>query len=75
MLIALNSALRRRRRRLAILAAVLALAGVVATAHSAMAGDHIGHGIAMCLAGAETAVVAAGAAIALTALARRPSCR
>lgn len=41
---------RRRRRRLALLAVVLALAGAVVVAHGALAGDHMGHGAAMCVA-------------------------
>lgn len=72
MFAALNSALRRQRRRLVILAAMLTLAGAVVTAHGVMAGDHMGDGVVMCLAIAETAVVAVGAAIAMSALARRP---
>jgi hypothetical protein len=73
--IALNSALRRQRRRFATLAVMLGLAGAVVVAHSAMGHEHtgdVGGAIVMCLAVAETAVVAVGAAIALSALMRRP---
>jgi drug/metabolite transporter (DMT)-like permease len=63
--VALNTALRHHRRRLATLAVVLGLAGAVVTAHSVMAGDHMGDGVAMCLAVANTAVIAAGAALVL----------
>jgi hypothetical protein len=70
---ALNSTLRRRRRRLAVLTLMLALAGAVVTAHSVMAGDHMGDGVAMCLAVAETAVLAIGAALVVgVAVAQRP---
>ena len=75
MFIALNSALRRQRRRLAVLAVMLGLAGAVVVAHSAMGHDHmgdIGGAVVMCLAVAETAVVAVGAALALSAWMRRP---
>ena len=75
MFIALNTALRRQRRRLVMLAVVLGLAGAVVVAHSAMGHDHMGDmgdAIAMCLAVAETAVVAVGAALALSASSRRP---
>jgi hypothetical protein len=60
---ALNTALRRQRRRLAMLAVMLGLAGAVVTAHSVTAGDHMGDGVVMCLAVAETAIVAVGAAL------------
>ena len=63
MFAALNAALRRQRRRLAMVAIMLGLAGAVVTAHSIMAGDHMGDGVMMCLAVAETAVIAIGAAL------------
>ena len=69
--IALNSALRRQRRRYTMLAVMLGLAGAVVVAHSALGHDHMG-AIVMCLAVAETAVVAVGAALALSTLMRRP---
>lgn len=75
MFIALNSALRRQRRRLVMLGVMLGLAGAVVVAHSAVGHDHMGDmggAIVMCLAVAETAVVAVGAAVALSALMRRP---
>ena len=75
MFIALNSALRRQRRRYTMLAVMLGLAGAVVVAHSALGHDHMGDtgdAIAMCLAVAETAVVAVGAALALGTLMRRP---
>jgi hypothetical protein len=62
---ALNAALRRQRRRLAVLAVMLGLAGAVVTAHSVMAADHMGDGVTMCLAVAETAVIAIGAALVI----------
>jgi hypothetical protein len=61
--VALNTALRRNRRRLATLAVVLGLAGAVVSAHSVMAGDHMGDGVVMCLAVANAAVIAVGAAL------------
>ena len=73
--IALNSALRRQRRRYTMLAVMLGLAGAVVVAHSALGHDHMGDmgdAIVMCLAVAETAVVAVGAALALSTLMRRP---
>jgi hypothetical protein len=73
--IALNSALRRQRRRFAVLAVMLGLAGSVVVAHSVLGHDHMGDisgAIAMCLAVAETAIVAVGAAVALCALRRHP---
>ena len=74
MFIALNSALRRQRRRYTMLAVMLGLAGAVVVAHSAMGHDHMGDAgaIVMCLAVAETAVLAAGAALALSAWMRLP---
>ncbi len=75
MFIGLNSALRRQRRRLAMLTVMLGLVGAVVVAHSAMGNDHMGDmggAIVMCLAVAETAVVAVGAALALSAWMRRP---
>src|SRR3954452_20930114 len=68
--------MRQQRRRLAMLAIVLGLAGAVVVAHSAMGhDDHIGdlgEAVVMCLAVAETAVVAVGAALALGARLCRP---
>lgn len=68
----LNIALRRQRRRLVVLAAMLTLAGAVVAAHSVTGGDHMGDGTVMCLAVAGTAAVAIGAAVVLSALAWRP---
>jgi hypothetical protein len=73
--IALNSAFRRQRRRFVMLAVMLGLAGVVVVAHSAVGHDQMGDmggAIMMCLAVAETAVVAVAAALALSAWMRRP---
>jgi hypothetical protein len=67
MFCALNRTLHRERRRLAVLAVVLGLAGAVVVAHTAMNHDHMGAAMVMCLAVVETAVVAAGAALALVA--------
>lgn len=75
MFIALNSALRRQRRRFVMLAGPLGLACAVVVAHSAMGHGHMGDmggAIVMCLEVTETAVVAVGAAVALSALMRRP---
>ena len=75
MFITLNRVLRRQRRRFVTLAVMLGLAGALVVAHSAMGHDHmgdVGGAIVMCLAVAETAVVAVGAALALGAWMRRP---
>ena len=50
---------------------MLGLAGTVVVAHSAM-GHDMGEGLVTCLAIAETAVVAVGAALALSTWMRRP---
>jgi hypothetical protein len=71
-LCAVNSALRRQRRRLVVVAVMLGLAGAVVTAHSVMGGDHMGDGVVMCLAVAQTAVIAVGTALGVgLALSRR----
>jgi hypothetical protein len=65
--IGLNSCMRRQRRRLAMLAVMLGLAGMVVVAHSATRHDHVGNvgeAVVMCMAVAETAVVALGVALA-----------
>ena len=73
MFVGLNSVLRRQRRRIAVIAAMLSLAGAVVTAHSVMGVDHMGDATAMCLAVVETAVIAVGGALIVgVALARRP---
>ena len=75
MFIGLNGTMRRQRRRLATLAVILGLAGTVVVAHAAMGHDHMGDmgaAVVMCLAVAETAVVAVGVALAFGALMRRP---
>jgi peptidoglycan/LPS O-acetylase OafA/YrhL len=51
--------LRRRRGRAAVVCAVALLGAAVATAHTSVAGDHMGEAAAMCLA-----IVAGGAAVA-----------
>ena len=48
----------RLRRRVVLAAVVLALAGSVVLAHSAMAADHMGSALAVCIAVAETAGLA-----------------
>jgi hypothetical protein len=58
-LCAVNSALRRQRRRLVM----LGLAGAVVSADSVMGGDHMGDGVAVCLAVAQTAVIAVRTAL------------
>ena len=51
---------------------MLGLAGAVVTAHSVLGGDHMSDGVAMCLAVAETAVIAVGTALGVgVALSRR----
>ena len=67
--------MRRQRRRLAVFVVMIGLAGAVVVAHSAMGHDHmgdVGGAVVMCLAVAETAVVAVGVALALGAWMRRP---
>lgn len=64
MFVLINTAMRRQRRRLLAVAAVLALAGSVTVAHSAMGGDHMGDGMAMCVAVLAVAGVAVIAAVA-----------
>ena len=75
MFIGLNSWMRQQRRRLTMMAVMLALAGTVVVAHSAMSHDHmgdVGEAVLMCLAVAETAVAAVGVALALGVRMRRP---
>ena len=75
MFIGLNTTMRRQRRHLTMLAVMVALAGAVVVAHSAMSHGHMGNvggAVVTCLAVAETAVVGVGAALALSALMRRP---
>lgn len=48
----------RLRRRVVLAATVLALAGSVVLAHSAVAADHMGGALAVCIAVAETAGLA-----------------
>jgi hypothetical protein len=56
-----------------MLAVMLGLAGAVVVAHSATGGDHMGDAMVMCLAVAETAVLAVGTALVVgLAVARRP---
>jgi hypothetical protein len=73
---ALNSTLRRERRRLVAIALMVGLAGAVVTTHGVMNHDHMGgmgDALVMCLAVAETAVIAVGVAVAVgRALARWP---
>jgi peptidoglycan/LPS O-acetylase OafA/YrhL len=56
---ATRARLRRRRGRLAVVCAVALLGATVATAHSSVAGDHMGEAAAICLA-----IVAGSAAVA-----------
>jgi hypothetical protein len=51
--------LRRHRRHVALMAAILALAGAVVLAHSPAGADHMGEALALCLAVAETAALGA----------------
>jgi hypothetical protein len=71
MLIALDTVVRRLRRRLVVVAAALALVGAVVVAHSALADDHMGDAVAACVAVAETAALGIAAA-AGTARAKAP---
>lgn len=74
MFIELNSLMRRQRRHLAVVVAMIGLAGAVVVAHSAMGHDHVGDvggTVVMCLAVAETAVVVVGIALALGVFMRR----
>jgi peptidoglycan/LPS O-acetylase OafA/YrhL len=64
-LIGIHGVLRRRRRRIAACVVVLSLSGAVAAAHAAPMSDHMGDGVAMCLA------VAAVAGAALLGFGRR----
>lgn len=64
MFVLINSVVRRQRRRVVAVMAVLALAGVVTTAHSAMGGDHMGDAAVMCVAVLAVAGVAVLAAVA-----------
>jgi hypothetical protein len=74
--VGLNIVLRRQRRRIAVIVAMLTLAGAVVTAHSVMGADHMGDATAMCLAVVETAVIAVGGALIVgVAMARRPHWR
>ena len=78
MFVGLNTWMRRQRRRLTMLAVMLALAGTVVVAHSAMGHDHmgdVGEAVVMCLALAETAVVGVGLALAHGMLMLRPRWR
>jgi len=72
--VALNTTLRRQRRRLATVAVVFGLAGVVAVGHSAMHDGFMGDAVVMCLAVAETAIVGVGAALAIGAHIDRVRC-
>lgn len=65
MLIALNTSLRRQRRRLVLVAAVVVLATGVAAAHSALGDRHMGEGMTICLAVADSALLALGAVLAV----------
>lgn len=59
----INAFLHRQRRRLLLFATLLALGGVVAGAHGAMAQDHMGDGMVMCTAVLEAAALAVVAAV------------
>lgn len=63
MFLALNRSLRTQRRRPALIAAVLVMATSVAAAHGALADGHMSKGMAMCLAVADSALLAVGAAL------------
>lgn len=65
MFASINTLVRRQRRRLALVTAVVALAGVVVLAHSAMGADHMDDGAVMCVAVLQIAAFAAVAAVAL----------
>jgi hypothetical protein len=61
MFIALNRIARKQRRRLMMLAAMLALCGAVVVAHGAMGGDHMDGGTMMCVAVLEVAALTVAA--------------
>jgi hypothetical protein len=63
----LHALARRRRRRLAVLAVMLSLAGAVVVAHSVLGEGHMGDGTATCLA-----VMTVGG-VALLGLTRAPA--
>lgn len=65
MFVSLNRSLRTQRRRLALIAAVLVLATGMAAAHGALSDGHMSKGVAMCLAVADSALLAVGAALAV----------
>ncbi len=65
MVIALNTSLRRQRRRLVLIAAVAVLATGVAAAHGALGDHHMGDGMTMCLAVADSALLTVGVALAV----------
>lgn len=65
MLTAINLFMRRQRRRLVLLATVLAVSGAVVAAHGAMTAGDMGDGLTMCVAIAEGAALAVAAAMAL----------
>lgn len=72
MLVRVDEALRSHRRRLVILCTMAVLAASVVSAHSALAGgDHMGMGVAMCLAVVDTAVAAAATVLAISRPAHR----
>jgi hypothetical protein len=64
--LALNRILHRQRRRVLVVATVVATIGAVAVAHTIVCGDHAGEkAAAMCLAVFETGAVVALGALAL----------
>lgn len=84
MLIAINTTVRRRRRRLGLALTALVLSAAVVTGHGAMAGGHMGATtdgdvlddgtgavLTMCLAIVETAALALGAVVLARALGLR----
>jgi hypothetical protein len=64
MFIALDRFARRQRRRLMLVAAVLALSGVVVVAHSVIGADHMGDDTVMCVAVLEIGALAVAAIVA-----------
>lgn len=62
MVIAVNRSLRCQRRRLAIVLALVTLTAGVGAAHSSVAGDHMGMGVAACISVLDAAVAAVSVA-------------
>ena len=71
MLIALNTLRRRHRHRLAAVLATFGLCWLLLAAHSALAEQHMGDDMAVCLAVAQTAALMLAVALGTTSAASR----